>query len=62
MAESSEWQKKPVKPLQDKPIEEKKPFVPAKPFVNPNPSFNKPWFGWKSGGGKPAILKHSRSR
>jgi hypothetical protein len=43
-------------------LPEKKPFVQPKPFVNNNPSFNKSWFGWKSGGNKPAILKHSRSR
>lgn len=62
MADSSKWQKKPVNPLQDKPLEEKKPFVSPKPFVNQNPSFNKPSYGWKWGWGKPAILKHSRSR
>ncbi|MCX6825403.1 MAG: hypothetical protein NTY80_04260 [candidate division SR1 bacterium] len=46
------------------PLPEKKPFVAIQknPFINPNPSFNKPGFNGRSGGGKPAILKHSRSR
>jgi hypothetical protein len=61
MAESSDWKKKPVKPVQDAPAQEKKPFIPVKPFVNPS-SFNKSWYGWKSGWAKPPILKHSRSR
>jgi hypothetical protein len=46
-------------------LPEKKPFggLPVTPFVNKNPSFNKPSYGWKSGGTKPMIRKHAaRSR
>lgn len=71
MTDSSDAQKKPVDPLQEKPLPEKKPFVnePGKPFINTNPAFNSHWYGsWKFGGkgsgwARPAIRKHAaRSR
>jgi len=71
MTESSDVQKKPVDPLQDKPLSEKKPFAnePGKPFINTNPPFNKPWYGWgkfngwRPWGWRPVIRKHAaRSR
>lgn len=57
--------KEPQKKLPDNPLLEKKPFVAISrnPFANNNPSFNKFWSKWRSGGGRPAIRKHAaRSR
>lgn len=66
MAESWELPKKPVNPLKDKPLQEKKPFVAipkTNPFMHNNSSFNKSWFKWRSGGGHPVVRKHAaRSR
>jgi len=66
MAESSELQKKPVNPKSNTSLQEKKPFVgipKTNPFTHNNSSFNKSWFTWRSGGGRPAVRKHAaRSR
>ncbi len=55
-----------VKSPAEKYLEEKRNaalgIVPSNQFGSSNPKVNRPWFGWKAWGERPAIIKHSRSR
>ena len=73
MTDHVKWQDKKtnnapeVKSLAEKYLEEKRNaalgIAPSNQFGGGNPIINEPWFGWKTGGGRPAIRKHAaRSR